>query len=142
QPEVWKTETAAVVKALETRNDEASPLTRKAIRMARAMADTEIDARLPTVDNSLQALTTLREEQTRNFGAADAGAEAGSGAAANSEAPAVPEGQSAGDHTGSQESGREPASEPGSEPASEPASEHGSANPSSPAEQADERVGS
>lgn len=134
QPEVWKTETAAVVKALETRYDDASPLTRKAIRMARAMADTEIDARLPTVDNSLQALTTLREEQTRNFGATDAGAEAGSGAAANSEAPAVPEGPSAGDHTGSQE--------PGSESGSEPASESGSANPSSPAEQADERLGS
>src|SRR5690606_40846037 len=34
----------------------------------RSMADASIDARLPTVDNTLQALNTLREEQTRGFG--------------------------------------------------------------------------
>jgi len=69
QPEVWKAETEAIVKAIETRYDESSPLTRKALRMARNMADASIDARLPTVDNTLQALAALREEQARRFGA-------------------------------------------------------------------------
>src|SRR5690606_15413850 len=50
QPQVWNAETQAIVKAIETRYDESSPLTRKALRMARSMADAEIDARLPTVD--------------------------------------------------------------------------------------------
>jgi len=63
QPEVWRTETEAVVKAIETRFDESSPLTRKALRVARSMADTPIDTRLPSVDNTLHALAALREEQ-------------------------------------------------------------------------------
>lgn len=67
QPQVWKTETEAIVKAIETRYDESSPLTRKALRMARGMADATIDARLPTVDNTLQALNALREEQAQRF---------------------------------------------------------------------------
>ena len=68
QPEVWATETEAVVKALESRYDETSPMTRKALRMARNMADTSIDASLPTVDNTLQALAALREEQSQKLG--------------------------------------------------------------------------
>src|SRR5690606_29894150 len=63
QPEAWRTETEAVVKAIETRFDESSPLTRKALRVARRMADTPIDTRLPSVDNTLHALAALREEQ-------------------------------------------------------------------------------
>lgn len=70
QAEVWRTETEAIVKAIETRYDESSPMTRKALRMARNMADASIDARLPTVDNTLQALAALREEQSRSFGGA------------------------------------------------------------------------
>lgn len=71
QPEIWKTETEAVVKAIEGRYDESSPLTRKALRMARHMADASIDAELPTVENTLQALTALRDEQSRSFGAVE-----------------------------------------------------------------------
>lgn len=67
QPEVWKTETEAVVKAIESRFDDSSAMTRKALRMARNMADTAIDASVPTVDNTLQALAALREEQSRNL---------------------------------------------------------------------------
>ena len=67
QPEVWKTETEAVVKAIESRFDESSPMTRKALRMARNMADATIDASLPTVENTLQTLAALREEQSRSF---------------------------------------------------------------------------
>lgn len=68
QPEVWKTETEAIVRAVETRYDQASPLTRKALRLARGMADASIDARLPTVDNTLQALEALRAEQAGRLG--------------------------------------------------------------------------
>src|SRR5690606_31080226 len=71
QPEVWQTETQAIVKAIETRYDETSPLTRKALRMARHIADTAIDEPLPTVNNTLQALNKLREEQRQQFGADD-----------------------------------------------------------------------
>ena len=74
QSEVWKTETEAVVKAIESRYDESSPLTRKALRLARGMADATIDARLPTVDNTLHALAGLREEQARRFGGPDSAA--------------------------------------------------------------------
>lgn len=77
QPEVWKTETEAVVKAIESRYDPSSSLTRKALRLARSMADASIDAHLPTVDNTLHALNALREEQARSFGMGDS---AGDGA--------------------------------------------------------------
>ena len=78
QPQVWNAETQAIVKAIETRYDESSPLTRKALRMARSMADAVIDARLPTVDNTLHALNALREEQSLRFdqGQPDSGAPA------------------------------------------------------------------
>lgn len=71
QPQIWQAETEAVVRAIETRYDEASPMTRKALRLARGMADVSIDAQLPTVDNTLQALDTLREAQARSFRDAD-----------------------------------------------------------------------
>lgn len=61
QPGVWHTETSSVVKALETRFDPQSAPTRKALTIARQMVDTDIDAKLPTVSNSLQALEALRE---------------------------------------------------------------------------------
>lgn len=83
QPQVWQAETVAVVRAIETRYDEASPLTRKALRLARSMADVSIDAQLPTVDNTLRALDTLREAQTRLFHGTDpasANGQAGTGA--------------------------------------------------------------
>lgn len=70
QAEVWRTETQAIVHAVETRYDEVSPLTRKALRLARSMADASIDTRLPTVDNTLQALNALREEQAGRLGGA------------------------------------------------------------------------
>ncbi len=67
QPEVWKTETAAIVQAIETRYDQSSPMVRKALRMAQGLADASIDEPLPTVSNTLQALNALREEQRRDF---------------------------------------------------------------------------
>lgn len=61
QPKVWDAETAVLVKAVETRFDSRSQQVRQALKIARQLADTPIDVKLPTVDNSLQAIAALRE---------------------------------------------------------------------------------
>ena len=66
QPGVWETETAALVKALESRYDPKSPQTRQALKLARQMADTSIAVKLPTVTNSLQAIESLREASAKD----------------------------------------------------------------------------
>ncbi len=66
QPKIWQAETAALVKSIETRFDERSPQARQAIKIARQMADTAIDAELPTVTNTLRAIETLRQEETQH----------------------------------------------------------------------------
>lgn len=58
---VWEAETTALQQAIEGRFDESSALSRKALRIAREMVDTEIEVKLPNVDNSIQALEALRE---------------------------------------------------------------------------------
>ncbi|HWK70078.1 MAG TPA: uroporphyrinogen-III C-methyltransferase [Burkholderiaceae bacterium] len=65
QPRVWNAETAVLVKALETRYDPRSQQVRQALKIARQLADTPIDVKLPTVDNSLQAIAALREASAR-----------------------------------------------------------------------------
>lgn len=65
QPKIWMSETEALVKAVESRYDPRSPQTRQALKMARHMADTSIDVKLPTVTNSLQAVQGLREESAK-----------------------------------------------------------------------------
>lgn len=65
QPKIWVSETEALVKAVESRYDPRSPQTRQALKMARHMADTSIDVKLPTVGNSLQAVQALREESAK-----------------------------------------------------------------------------
>lgn len=72
QPGVWKTEMDSVVKALESRFDQQSAQSRKAVNMARQMADTDIDVKLPTVNNSLQALEALREAGAKEAQTTDA----------------------------------------------------------------------
>ncbi|RTZ41123.1 hypothetical protein EKL30_15700 [Candidimonas sp. SYP-B2681] len=61
QPKVWESETDMLVKSIESRYDQASEDSRHALKLARQMADTTIDVRLPTVTNSLQAIQALRE---------------------------------------------------------------------------------
>src|SRR3546814_3707930 len=65
QPKVGNAETATMLKAIETRFDPKSQQTRQALKIARQLADTPIDVKLPTVDNSLQAIAALREANLR-----------------------------------------------------------------------------
>lgn len=65
QPKVWQAETQKLVQALATRYDGLSPDTQRALKLARQLADTSIDIKLPTVDNSLKAIETLRESSAK-----------------------------------------------------------------------------
>ena len=64
QPEVWKSETDALVQALESHFDGQSPQVKQAIRLARQLSETPIAVKAPTVDNSIQALEALRQSDS------------------------------------------------------------------------------
>ena len=66
QPKVWESETAALVKAIESRYDPKAQPSRHALKLARQMADTSIELKLPTVANSLQAVQALREANAKS----------------------------------------------------------------------------
>lgn len=66
QPKVWEAETDTLLKAIETRFDEQASQSRQALKIARHMADTSIDVKLPTVANTLQAIEVLREEGAKS----------------------------------------------------------------------------
>lgn len=66
QPKIWQTETAALVQAIESRFDQNSPQSRRAVKLARQFSDTSIDVPVPNVDNSLQAVQTLRDQKTKS----------------------------------------------------------------------------
>src|SRR5690606_36030872 len=63
---VWESETAALVKAIESRYDPKAQPSRHALKLARQMADTSIEQKLPTVANSLQAVQALREANAKS----------------------------------------------------------------------------
>src|SRR3546814_12954783 len=69
QPKVWNAETATMLKAIETRFDPRSQQTRQALKIARQLADTPLDVKLPTVHNSLQPIAPLREANLRQAAA-------------------------------------------------------------------------
>lgn len=62
QPQIWETETEALVIAIQSRFDPQSALTRRALKIARDVADTAIDTPLPDVSNSIKALEAVREQ--------------------------------------------------------------------------------
>ncbi|MFT0548084.1 uroporphyrinogen-III C-methyltransferase [Allopusillimonas ginsengisoli] len=66
QPKIWQTETVALVQAIESRFDQNSPQSRRAVKLARQFSDTSIDVPVPNVDNSLQAVQTLRDQKTKS----------------------------------------------------------------------------
>jgi len=90
QPDVWRTETEAVVQLLQARYDEKSVDGRHALTLARQLADTSIQVDLPTVANSQQAIQALREANAK-AAAQDADPEDGE----QPDAPAPDEGHAA-----------------------------------------------
>ena len=66
QSQVWHSETTAVLDAVQTRFDKDSSVTRQAIKIARLVADAEIDVKIPSVNNSVNAIKTIRESQEDN----------------------------------------------------------------------------
>lgn len=62
---IWETETDALLKAVESRFDSDSSVTRQALRIAREVADTSIDTPLPDVNNSIKALEAINEQMGR-----------------------------------------------------------------------------
>lgn len=66
QPKVWHSETATLLKSIESRYDTQAQSARQAIKIARQMADTSIELKLPTVTNSLQAVQALREASAKS----------------------------------------------------------------------------
>lgn len=72
QSAVWQTELNAVATALEKRFDTQSTQVQQALRLTRQLQDTRIGARLPTVNNTLAAIESLRQAQAgRNQDNAD-----------------------------------------------------------------------
>lgn len=65
QSSIWEAETDSLLKAIESRFDPRSAVTRQAIRIAREVADTAIDSALPDVTNTIQALEALNEQMGR-----------------------------------------------------------------------------
>lgn len=63
QSAVWQTELNAVATALEKRFDTQSNQVQQALRLTRQLQDTRIGARLPTVNNTLAAIESLRQAQ-------------------------------------------------------------------------------
>src|SRR5690625_4305708 len=61
ESDIWKTELTAVLEALERRFDTQNREVRRAIRLTDGLLDTNIAGKVPSVDNTLQALETLRQ---------------------------------------------------------------------------------
>lgn len=120
QPDVWNTETRAVVQMLQARYDINSVEGNRALRLALQLADTSIQVELPTVANSQNAIQALREELAKSqnsAGGEDEGASQGASAQDDAEAP---QGEGAADDAGpgEQEGAANEAAPDGSEPAS------------------------
>lgn len=61
QPKIWRSELEAVAQAVGQRFDTQDARGREAIRLAHQLEDTPIEAQLPTVDNSIEAIAALRD---------------------------------------------------------------------------------
>ncbi|HUG59648.1 MAG TPA: uroporphyrinogen-III C-methyltransferase, partial [Candidimonas sp.] len=111
QPKVWQAETEALVKAVESRYDQKSQQARQALKLARHMADTSIELKLPTVTNSLQAVEALREASAKS---------AQDGAANSTASDATQEASEAGSDS-SPQTDEVPQLEPAAPPSEQPA---------------------
>lgn len=61
QSKIWQTELGHIADAVDRRFDMRSGQSREALGIARALLDTAIETRLPTVDNSLEAIAAVRD---------------------------------------------------------------------------------
>lgn len=61
QPKIWDAEMSRIVEAIEQRFDPALAVTQRALALATKLADTDIDTKLPTVDNTLAAIESLKQ---------------------------------------------------------------------------------
>lgn len=61
QTEVWQTELAHIITAVEQRFDPSLALTQRTLALATKLADTDIDVKLPSLDNSLAAIESLKQ---------------------------------------------------------------------------------
>jgi len=136
QPKVWQAETEKIALAVQARYDSRSPQSRQALKIARQLADTSIDVKLPSVANTLQALEALREagadeagrpsgEQAPADGGRDSSGESGAAADAPPSNGAPADGATTAPETA-------PRAAPGADPAREPsAAPPGSVAPAS-----------
>ncbi|AQS50770.1 hypothetical protein PAEH1_02900 [Paenalcaligenes hominis] len=67
QPKVWQSEMAFIVKALEDRFDASKALTQRALALATQLADTDVDLKLPTIDNTLAVIESLKQGAEDDF---------------------------------------------------------------------------
>lgn len=63
QPKVWQAEMGHVVDAIEQRFDPSLAITQRALSLATQLADTNIDVKLPTIDNTLAAIESLKQAE-------------------------------------------------------------------------------
>lgn len=61
QTQVWQNEMGHIIRAIEQRFDSSLALTQRALVLATKLADTAIDIKLPTLDNSLAAIESLKQ---------------------------------------------------------------------------------
>jgi len=115
QPDVWSTETRAIVQLLQSRYDINSVEGHRALRLALQLADTSIQVDLPVVSNSQSAIQSLREEHARSSHSGTTGNDDAAGGGQPEEQPnGAPAGSA--DAPASQESDADAASEGAGEP--------------------------
>lgn len=61
QSQVWQNEMGHIIRAIELRFDSSLALTQRALVLATKLADTPIDIKLPTLDNSLAAIESVKQ---------------------------------------------------------------------------------
>lgn len=67
QTKVWQAEMTYIVEAIEKRFDPSLAVTKRALSLATQLADTTIDTRLPSLDNSLAAIENLKQADPQSL---------------------------------------------------------------------------
>lgn len=67
QTKVWQAEMTHIIEAIEKRFDSSLAVTQRALSLATQLADTQIDTKLPSLDNSLAAIENLKQADLQSF---------------------------------------------------------------------------